>query len=123
MTHLSTTLPDRIEKGALRSEEWSTDIITTDGGVERRESRWTASLRSYDVSLPITTRVDEDYIAMRALYAEAKGNLHSFSFNDWSDDTIVAVRFDGPMQLTGITPDLDQIGTFRLVEVKDAEAV
>ncbi len=130
MTHLASTLPDRIEIGALRSEEWRTDINRTDGGVERRESRWEAPLRSYDVSLPITKRDDADYLAAKALYAAAKGSLHSFSFKDWTDNITIPVRFDGPLQLTGLMPDDADISfvgfdklTFTLVEVKDPEAL
>lgn len=124
MTHLASTLPDRIEIGALRREEWSTDIVATDGGTERRESRWEAPLRSYDVSLPITARDDADYLAVKDLFADAKGSLNSFNFKDWSDDEVIAVRFDGPLNLTGVTPDFptqsgyDQL-SFTLVEVKD----
>lgn len=130
MTHLVTTLPDRIEINALRREEWSTDIISTDGGTERRESRWEAPRRSYDVNLPLTKRDDADYLATKVLYAAAKGNLHSFNFKDWTDDEIIPVRFDGPLTLTGLVPDdaaisfvgFDQL-SFTMVEVKDPEAV
>lgn len=117
MGHLSNSLPDRIERGAVRREEWGTEIIRTDGGAEVRNNRWAAPLRSYDVSMPLMERDDEDYIDLRALYAEAEGSLHTFDFLDWSDDETVVVRFDGPLQLTGHSPHLDYL-SFTLVEVR-----
>lgn len=121
MAHLTTTMPDRVERGALRREEWSTDIVGGDGGTERRDSRWTAPLRIYEISLPLTTQDDEDYLAVKALFAEAKGSLHSFDFTSWPDDETIPVRFDGPLNLLGHSPNLDQL-SFTLVEVKDPEA-
>lgn len=125
MTHLSSTLPDRIELGALRTEDWGTEVVTTDGGLDIRNNRWNAPLRSYDIALPPTKRDDADYVALRDLFAEAEGGLHSFDFLDWSDGVTVAVRFDTPLRITGMTPDdgadkgIDHIDTFTLVEVKD----
>lgn len=117
MAHLSSTLPDRIELGAVRREDWGTEIVTTDAGTEVRNNRWADPIRTYEVNMPLMERDDEDYIALRALYAEAEGSLHSFDFLDWSDDETVPVRFDGPLQLTGRTPQLDYL-SFTLVEVK-----
>lgn len=117
MAHLSTTLPDRIALGAVRREEWGTEIVRTDGGSEVRNNRWSAPLRFYDVSMPLMERDDADYVALRALYAEAEGSLHSFDMTIWPDDETVPVRFDGPLQITGVTTEIDQL-TFTLVEVR-----
>lgn len=117
MAHLSTELPDRIALGAVRREEWGTEIVGTDAGTEVRNNRWSSPLRVYDVSMPLMDRTDADYIALRALYEEAQGSLHSFDMTTWPDDETVTVRFDGPLQLTGVTPDIDQL-SFTLVEVR-----
>ncbi len=118
MSHLTTPFPRRIELGATRREDWNTQINTTDGGNEVRNNRWSTSLRSYEVSLPIMARTDADYIALKDLFAEAEGALHSFDFPDWSDYSDVPVRFDTPLRITGLTPDQDHIDTFSLIEVR-----
>lgn len=112
-------MPDRIELGAMRREDWNTQINTSDDGTECRNNRWGSSLRSYDVALPLMVRTDADYIALRALFALAEGSRYTFEFLDWSDDEPVQVRFDTPLRITGQTPDLDHIDTFSLVEVRD----
>lgn len=120
MSHLDTPFPNRIELGAVRREDWNTQVNTSDDGLEVRNNRWSTSLRSYDISLPLMLRTDADYIALRALFAEAEGSLHSFDFIDWSDGATVPVRFDTPLNITGHTPDHDHIDTFTLVEVRPA---
>lgn len=112
-------LPDRIERGASRREEWNTQINTRDDGLETRNNRWSSSLRSYEISLPMMERTDADYIALRALFAEAEGSRYSFGFLDWSDNQLVTVRFDSPLRITGHTPELDHIDTFSLIEVRE----
>ena len=52
------------------------------------------------------------------LYDAALGSLHTFNFHDWADGTIRRVRFDGPLEVTGIANHLDDI-SFRLVEVRE----
>lgn len=121
MAHLAASLPRRVELGAVLRDDWGTEVVTTDGGHEVRNSRWSTSLRAYDVSLPPMRRDDPDYEALRELFTEAKGKLHSFNFHDWTDEThatIVAVRFDTPLQITGIAQHLDHIDTFTLAEVR-----
>lgn len=117
MTHLSATLPDRIELGAERVDDWFTDIVSTDGGNEYRTARWEESLRSYHVSAPKMRLTDPDYISMVALYEAAGGNLHTFNFTDWTDDDTVVVRFDGPLEIIGVTPEIMHV-SFTLIEVR-----
>jgi len=119
MTHLSSTLPGKVEIGATRRLDFGTEIITTDSGAEVRNNRWEEPLRTYDVSFPIADREDETYLAVVALYTEALGNLHSFDFNDWTDGSTIPVRFDGPLTSTGVTPELEHIVEMTLVEVRE----
>lgn len=120
MAHLDEFLPSKVELGAIRDEDWSTDITVTDGGFEVRNGRWDASLRSFEVSFPTAKRDDVTYEAVIALYAKAKGKLHSFNFKDWSaGGEVIKVRFDSKLSLMGVTKDLDHIETLKLVEVRE----
>lgn len=121
MAHLTQTLPQEIELGAIRRVEWGTDIVTTDGGFEVRNNRWASPLRTYEVSFPTSLRDGTIYEAVVALYELAEGGLHSFNFIDWTDETgstIVPVRFDSPLEITGAATHLDHIETLTLREVR-----
>jgi hypothetical protein len=118
MADLSSTLPPQVEIGALRRLRYSTEIVTTDGGAEVRNARWEEPLREFEISFPISDRDNSIYNAVKDLYDEALGGLYSFNFVDWTDGTTVAVRFDSPLPITGVTPELDHIETMTLVEVR-----
>lgn len=118
MAHLAASLPVEIELGAVRRLRWGTEVVTTDGGYEVRNNRWATPLRSYDVSFPPSTRDDPVYLAVIELYEAAEGNLNSFDFTDWTDSQIVRVRFDTPLEITGLATHLDQIENVTLVEVR-----
>lgn len=119
MAHLAEFLPSQVELGALRDEDWGTDVVTTDGGYEVRNARWATPLRRFEISFPTARRDNTTYQAVRELYRKAKGSLHSFSFRDWSDGgAVIAVRFDSTLKLTGVTRDLDHIETLTLLEVR-----
>lgn len=121
MAHLANYLPEEVELGAVETTDWSTEIITTDGGYEVRNNRWASPLRRFEVSFPAATRDDPVYTAVRDLFEQAEGSLHSFNFRTWTDEsggTVLAVRFDGPLEISGIASHLDKIGTVALVEVR-----
>ena len=121
MAHLADRLPTQIEQGAVRRLEYSTQVVETDGGGEVRNARWAAPLRTYEISFPAAQRSDPTYRAVLALYAAALGGLHSFNFAEWVDEsasTIVPVRFDSPLAITGLDRRLDHIETLTLKEVR-----
>lgn len=121
MTHHAVNLPEEVELGAVRHAEWGTEVVTTDSGREVRNSRWAEPKRSYEVSFPPASRDDAIYQAVIALYEQMEGSLHSFNLVDWTDEsggTVVPVRFDSPLVITGIATHLDHIETMTLVEVK-----
>jgi len=118
MAHLEQTLPPRVELGAIRDYDYSTEIVTTDGGHEVRNARWENPLRSYEISFPTSKRDGSDYLAVKALYDLAKGRLHTFSFKDWTDGTIVTVRFDSKLSIAGVDINHDHIESLKLVEVR-----
>ncbi len=121
MSHLSTFLPREVEVGAIRRLSWSTEVVKTDGGAEVRNARWSAPLRSFEVSFPASKRDDPIYKAVIDLYEDTLGGLHSFNFTDWTDNTgstTVPVRFDSPLSILGIDRRLDHIETVTLIEVR-----
>lgn len=120
MTHLSSTLPQEVELLAVRTDDYAVEVVETDGGFEVRNLRHANSKRRYEVSFPTAKRDDPIYQAVLALYAEASGRLHSFNFVDWTDETgatIVPVRFDSELRITGVNRKLDHIETLQLIEV------
>lgn len=119
MGHIATTLPDEIESGATQVRDYSTQIVTTDGGHEVRNNRWASPLRRYEASYSALERDGATHTAVVDLFEEAEGSLHTFNFADWTDGsgTVRVVRFDGPLELTGIANHLDEV-SFRLVEVR-----
>lgn len=120
MGHLSSTLPPALELGARQTIDWGTEIVATDGGHEVRNNRWAAPLRQFTIALPAAERDDADYLALLALFEEAQGSLHSFNFRDWAgsaEGRTIAVRFDGPLEISALAPHLDQVSA-TLREIK-----
>lgn len=119
--HLADTLPAQVEQGAVRDIDWGTEVVTTDGGYEVRNNRWAEPIRTFEISFPTAKRDDPIYQAVIALFEKAQGGLHSFNFRDWTDEsggTVVPVRFDSSLKITGIDRRLDHIETLTLREVK-----
>jgi uncharacterized protein (TIGR02217 family) len=118
--HLPDFLPRELEIGAVRRLENQTEVVMTDGGFEVRNNRWSRAKRIYETSFPTSTRDGSVYQEVIALYDLAEGGLHSFNFHDWTDEsggTVVSVRFDSPLEITGLATHLDHIETITLKEV------
>ncbi len=121
MTHLGIAFTEKVELGAIRRLMYDTEIVKTDGGNEVRNARWSEPLRTFDVSLPPSRRDDPEYLSVLDVYEQSLGGLHTFNFTDWTDEsgaTVVKVRFDSPLEITGIATHLDHIETFTLQEVR-----
>lgn len=121
MAHLNTTLPREIELGPIERTDWGVEVVTTDGGYEVRNARWSSPLRTFEISFPPSARDGTVYQAVKALFEESQGGLHSFNFTIWTDDlgtTVVPVRFDSPLEIEGLATHLDRIASFTLKEVR-----
>lgn len=118
--HIELTLPAGIEIGPAKRLQWDREVVTTDGGHEVRNSRWSSPLRAYDISLPVRAADHPDFVAVQAIWRKTEGGTHSFNLTDWIDEESVRVRFDDDLSIS--TPKrLPQhhIDTFTLVEVRD----
>lgn len=121
MTHLADFLPQELELGPVQRTDWGIEIVSTDGGYEVRNARWSAPLRTFDISFPPSTRDGEVYREVIRLYELTMGGLHSFNYRVWTDEsglTIVPIRFDSPLEIEGIAGHLDHIATFAIKEVR-----
>lgn len=119
MADLALTLPESVEIGARRILDYSTEVVTTDGGFEVRNARWSTPLRVFEVNYPTSLRDGADHKEVLAIYEAALGGLLSFNFKDWTDGQIVPVRFDSPLEIESPATHLDQIVSVRLKEVRE----
>lgn len=118
--HLWLSLPQKMEIGAQRADDWDVEVVPTDGGFEVRNERASSPLRQYHLALPIKTADDADFVALRAMWKDAHGRNFTFNFTDWIDSDTVRVRFDTGLQFT--TPkrmQLHHTDTFTLKQVRD----
>lgn len=92
-------LPDDIECGARARPRFSTEIVTTDGGWEVRNSRWAYPLHEFEFNLSPNPRDAEDFLHFRDLFYAAGGSDEAFLFKHWADyqaeGTPIGVGGDG----------------------------
>lgn len=75
-----------IEVGAKARPRYSTDIVTTDGGFEWRNSRWAFPLFDFEITLePGSPSFDDDLEACIDLFHAAGGPADTFRFRHWRD--------------------------------------
>ncbi len=118
--HLWLSLPQKLEIGASRKDSWKAEIEPTDGGYEVRNTPWSSPLREYTLALPSKSVDDPDLVAVRDMWRNALGSVHTFNFTDWIDGDTVRVRFDGDLQMT--TPKRlpkHHLDSYALLEVRD----
>ena len=80
--------PLEIERGATGGPTYSTAVVATTGGHERRQGNWSAPRYRWNVGTGLKT--EAGYIALLGFFHARMGRLHSFRFRDWSDYTAVA---------------------------------
>ena len=86
--------PERIALGATGGPLWSTNVVTTAGGHERRNQNWSASRGRWNVGSGLKTR--DDLATLIAFFRARRGRAFAFRFKDWSD-------FQMPRQQIGTT--------------------
>lgn len=78
-------LPLRVGFGSAGGPQFSTEIITIDGGFERRNQNWAMARRRYDAATGLRSAAD---IATLATFFHARaGRARGFRLKDWADYT------------------------------------
>lgn len=80
--------PTDISRGATSRPRRIVDVVTLRSGHEQRNTIWTNSRRSYDISLGL--RELDDVYAVQEFWEARRGALRGFRFKDWSDFKSVA---------------------------------
>jgi uncharacterized protein (TIGR02217 family) len=75
--------PTNISKGALGGPQFSTDIVSTASGFEKRNINWAKSKAKYEVSHAV--RTEAEYAQLLAFFNIARGRANGFRFKDWMD--------------------------------------
>ena len=67
---------------ATKRPAYATEVVRTDGGSTFRNSRWSAPLSQWDVTIPVCKRSSPQYLAAIALFDACLGSGLTFSFHD-----------------------------------------
>ena len=79
----SPPFPDSIAQGSSGGPQYSTTVLSTGSGFERRNVNWSTSRHSYDVAFGVTR--SDQLQALIALFNVASGKAYGFRFKDWGD--------------------------------------
>lgn len=83
-------LSAEIEAGAKGRPRYSTDVITTDGGHDIRNSRWAYPLHQFEFTVEPGSREGDDALAeFEEMYHVCGGQYGAFRFHYWRDVPVV----------------------------------
>lgn len=116
--HLDMQLPSAIENGAKRTSFWDVEVVTTDGGNEVRNSRWSKPLRSWEIAFNNAKLDDENHAAVEQLWLATEGGTHTFNWWDERAGEMVKVRFDADLQFTNTVGPFHHLDSFSIKEVR-----
>ena len=80
--------PLRVGFGSSGGPAFSTEIITVDGGYERRNQNWSQARRHFDAATGL--RSASDVASLIAFFHARAGRARGFRVKDWSDFTSAA---------------------------------
>jgi ligand-binding sensor domain-containing protein len=107
--HVAEQLTENVEIGAIRIDgQDNLEVVTTDGGLEVRNSRGDEP-RRWEIAIPIVNIESDDtadYDSVREMWLDTERGLHTFNFNCFVEDTVFKVRFDSPLNITAPAPHL-----------------
>jgi uncharacterized protein (TIGR02217 family) len=97
-------LPLKVGFGTNGGPGFSTDVITIDGGYERRNQNWSQARRRYDARTGVRSVTDGALLA--SFFHARAGRARGFRLKDWSDysssaDGISVPAFDNQIIGTG----------------------
>ena len=75
--------PEAIARGASGGPGYSTTVITTSAGLERRNMNWSAARGRWDVGSGLKRRAD--VAELIAFFRARRGRAYGFRFKDWTD--------------------------------------
>ena len=75
--------PVDIAYGSVGGPEYSTDVIVTHGGYEKRNINWEAPRNLYNVAYGVQSQSQLDVLV--AFFRARKGKAYGFRFKDWGD--------------------------------------
>ena len=117
--HLWLSLPAAIESGLVRASDSALEVVTTDGGYESRNQRWSSPLRSWHPSYPMADADDATHVAVEQMWEDTNFGADTFNFTDPKGGDTTRVRVDGSLQFTNQVGSLYHLDTFTLKEVRD----
>jgi uncharacterized protein (TIGR02217 family) len=77
--------PLKVAYGASGGPQFSTEVITIDGGYERRNQNWSQARRKYDARTGVNSVTDAALLL--AFFHARAGRARGFRLKDWSDFT------------------------------------
>lgn len=87
-------LPLKIGFGAGGGPAFSTEVVTIDGGYERRNQNWSQARRVYDARTGV--RSVADAALLQAFFLARAGRARGFRLKDWSDFSSKADGLSAP---------------------------
>lgn len=86
--------PLRVGFGSSGGPAFSTDIITVEGGFERRNQNWSQARRHFDAATGL--RTPSDIAALTGFFLARAGRARGFRLRDWSDYTSASDGVSAP---------------------------
>ena len=80
--------PPDISYGAVGGPGWSTSVVTTVSGHERRNANWSQARGKWNVAHGLKKR--EQVAALIAFFRARMGRAYGFRFKDWTDHQALA---------------------------------
>lgn len=83
MAFVEVQFPTDISYGSVGGPEYSTDVIITQGGYEKRNMNWSQARARYNVAHGVKSQSQLDTLV--AFFRARKGKATGFRFKDWTD--------------------------------------
>lgn len=83
MSFIDQRFPAQYAYGAVASDDWLTEIVTTINNRERRNAPFADPRRSWDLSTTGRTQAERD--GLHKWFLAMRGPFHSFAFKDFAD--------------------------------------
>jgi len=87
-------LPLKVGYGATGGATFATEVITIDGGYERRNQLWSQARRKFDARTGVRSNIDATLLM--AFFQARAGRARGFRLKDWSDYTSAVDGISAP---------------------------